>query len=447
MIALLAWSRGLNGPYLFDDVVTPVSDPASQSLSAWGEHLRATLRPVTKLTYALEASAGMSDEPPLRRVVSLLFHAGSALLLWILIGRLAPGVTSFGAAALAAIWFVHPVHADSVLFVSGRTTVLSNFFLIAALLALDESNRWVSAAFFALACLARETALAALLPLGVIAAVKHQGRWRATLREFAPVLGAAALAFAWMATTPRYAALADYSMAGRPWLSSVIRQVSAVPVGVGLLFAPESLSIDYGVPLATRLGQPLFLLGVLMYLAAGAGIVFFLRRRPAVSIGLAIWIAALLPTQSLMPKLDALANRPLSLALAGLLMAAAPLIGAMLSRVQPASPEATPVRRSLGGGGWRAVPAAVAAATLFTALAIETSRRATLFQSPLDLWRDAAAKSRVNERPHVNYAMFLRQEGRSSEALRELTIAARIDPFSSHIDTMMRVLRAQEALR
>ena len=32
---LWAWSRGLNGPYLFDDHVTPLGDPASQSLTAW----------------------------------------------------------------------------------------------------------------------------------------------------------------------------------------------------------------------------------------------------------------------------------------------------------------------------------------------------------------------------------------------------------------------------
>jgi branched-subunit amino acid ABC-type transport system permease component len=174
----------------------------------------------------------------------------------------------------------------------------------------------------------------------------------------------------------------------------------------------------------------LFLLGLVMYLAAGFGIVFFLRRRPVVSIGLAIWIAALLPTQSFVPKLDALTNRPLSLALVGLLIAVAPLIGAVLSRVQ-----------------WRALVGRAAAAMLFTALAIETSHRAVLFQSPLDLWRDAASKSRDNERPHVNYALQLRQEGRDGEALQELTIAARIDPFSPQIDTMLRVLRSRQGTR
>lgn len=429
-ISLVAWSRGLDGPYLFDDLTTPVTDPASQSLPAWGQYFSVTLRPVTKLTYAIEAQAGLADTPSVRRAVSIALHAGSAVLLWLLIRRLVPSLTSAGAAAIAAIWFVHPVHAEGVLFVSGRTTVLSNLFLIGSLLAFDRSNRWLASILFALACLSRETALAAVIPFAVLAAVQHQGRARNALGAFAPILAAAVFAICWIAMTPRYVALAEYSMLGRPVWQSFIRQVSAVPVGFGLLFAPASLSIDYGIPLATRVAHPLFLLGVLMYLAAAAGIVFFLRRRPVVSIGLAIWLAALVPTQSFVPKLDALANRPLSLALAGLLIAAAPAIAAVLGRVQ-----------------WRALAVVAASAVLFTALAIETTRRATLFQSALDVWGDAAAKSTSNERPHVNYALVLQQEGRNKEALQELTIAARIDPFSSQIDTMLRALRIQEGSR
>lgn len=430
VIAFVAWSSGLNGPYQFDDAATPVSDPASQSLSAWGRNLRVTLRPVTKLTYAVEAQIGLAEKPAVRRAISIGLHAVSAVLLWLLIVRLVPSLTSVGAAALTAIWFIHPVHADGVFFLSGRSTVLSNAFVIASLLAANSLRTWIAALLFGLACLARETALAALLPLAVLVAVRHRGRWRDAARQFAPILATAILALAWIATTPRYAALAEYSMLGRPVWLSFIKQVSAVPVGFGLLFTPASLSIDYGIPLAAKVTQPLFILGAVMYFAAAVGIVFFFRRRSVTAIGLALWLAALLPTQSFIPKLDALANRPLSLAVAGLLLAVAPWIAAAVGRVR-----------------WRQMAAVAAAAALFTALAIQTTGRAALFESPMDLWQDAAAKSRVNERPHVNYALLLRQEGRISEALEELAIAARIDPFSSRIDTMLQMLRSPEGSR
>jgi hypothetical protein len=48
-VGLWAWSAGLDGPYLFDDFVTPLDDPASQSFAAWRQNLPVTLRPLETL--------------------------------------------------------------------------------------------------------------------------------------------------------------------------------------------------------------------------------------------------------------------------------------------------------------------------------------------------------------------------------------------------------------
>ena len=251
-VGLWAWSRGFDGPYLFDDHTTPLGDPASQSLSAWGQYATRTLRPLTKLTYAVEAETAVTSTLAFRRLTSLALLAVSAVLLFVLIRRLTPGITPLWAGVLAGVWFLHPVHADGVLFATGRTAVLSGLFAIAALIALDRSQRWLAAVCFALACLARETAVATLLPLVVLAAARLPGQWRAVTRQLAPSLTVGVLAFIWILATPRYMELADYSMLGRPFWSSVVSQVSAVPVGLGLLFQPGGLSIDYGIPLAQR---------------------------------------------------------------------------------------------------------------------------------------------------------------------------------------------------
>jgi len=432
LIALLgcglwAWSFGLSGPYHFDDYVTPLGDPASQSLSAWTRHLDITLRPVTKLTYALEASTTITATPAARRIVSLLLLTATAGLFLLLIRRLAPGASMLMTMMLTAVWFVHPVHADSVLLASGRTAVLSGLFVIAALLAVDRSRRWLAAVFFLLACLSRETALAALLPLSVLAAARHPGSWRTFVRELAPSLTAGALVVSWMLMTPRYMQLGEYSMLGRPFLASVIAQVGAVPVGLGLLFRPAALSIDYGLSLPVSPTAPLFLLGLLLYLSAAAGVAFFLRRSScATAVGLAVWLAALLPTQSVIPKLDALTNRPLSLALAGLLLVCIPIAEAVRRRPF-------------------ALAAPCGVVTVVVVLAMATVHRAELFRSELSLWQDAAAKSRVNDRPHLKYALLLDQRGRHQEALAALSTAAQISPLSSHIATLTRVVRRREA--
>lgn len=439
-IGVWSWSRGLAGPYHFDDYTTPLGDPASQSLSAWQEHAAETLRPLTKLTYAIEAETALTRTPSSRRVVSLALHVVSAALLLLLIRRLAPGVPPFWAAVLAAVWFLHPVHADSVLLASGRTSELSNLFVIAALVAFGRSPRWLVPLLFALACLARETAIAALLPLAALAVASLPGRWRIAGRALGPSLAVGVLVVIWILTTPRYLQLADYSMFGRPLWSSVLAQVGAVPVGVALLFQPSRLSIDYGIPLPDSFTHPLFLLGSLLYLCAAAGIVLLYRRSRAAAVGLAVWLAALLPTQSVVPKLDALSNRPLSLALVGLVLAAAALVEGALRWHRNAA-------TSTGGGMPRrfAGTAAICAAlTIVAALSVATARRADLFRSELRLWQNAAAKSLVNERPYIQYAVLLKHAGRHREAVEAVSAAARINPFSSQIDTLTRVIRRRE---
>jgi hypothetical protein len=415
LLGLLAWSPGLSGPYLFDDSVTPLSDPASQSLSAWGINFSKTLRPVTKITYAIEADAGLLHSPWIRRCVSLLFHLVAAVLLFFLILRLEPKISFFVAALISAIWLLHPVHADGVLFISGRTAAMSGMFVLASMLAFEKDRSLLAAILFLLAILSRETAFAAILPLVVLEVTKQesQDRWRRLI----PVIVAAAVGFLWCLAIPRYRELADYSFLGRPLIASTLNQVAAVPVGLGLLLAPNKLSIDYGIPLAST---KLFILGLIFYFAAIAGILLLKQKSRATAIGLALGVAALLPTQSVIPKLDALTNRPLTLALAGLLLALTPII----SRIR--FPKKSILSWSFG----------ICSILLLLLLTHATARRSTLFQSEIALWRDAASKSTVNARPHLQCVVLLQRQGRHQEALEELTIAREIDPFSSRIDAL-----------
>lgn len=430
LLALWAWGRGLSGPYHFDDYVTPLNDPASQSLTAWWSHLPVTLRPVTKASYALEAEAGFDEHPAPRRVVSIALLLASAALLALLAARLAPlpdrPTTAVVAGIIAVLWLAHPVHADNVLLISGRTAVLSGLFLLAALLALEQSRPWLAGALFLIACLARETALAGLLPLLILAASRPGSTWRFTVRELLPCLLAAVLAGAWILSTPRYLMLAEFSFLGRPFWSSVAAQVGAVPVGLGLLFRPTALSIDYGLPLPHRPSDPLFLVGLALYATVIVCMLFTIRRSRPLAVGLALSVAALLPTQSLIPKLDPLTNRPLGLALAGLLLAATPMVVALSHQRNERT-----LRRA-----YTAVPSSLV--VLCTVLAVLTAQRASLFQSELTLWQDAARKSHTNERPHLQYAQLLEEAGRHREARAVVAFARGIAPFSSEVELYFR---------
>jgi hypothetical protein len=122
LLTLIVWMCVLDGPYRFDDHLVPLSDPASQSLAALGDHLTFTLRPLTKLTYALEASVGLADSAPARRAVSAAIHAVGAVLLALLLAHIADD-ERWG--LLALVWALHPVHAEALLAVSGRSAALS----------------------------------------------------------------------------------------------------------------------------------------------------------------------------------------------------------------------------------------------------------------------------------------------------------------------------------
>ncbi len=226
----------------------------------------------------------LTGAPAQRRIFSLVFLVLAAGLLCLLIARLEPRATPVGAVLLAAIWFLHPVQADNVLLLSGRTAMVSAVFLLAALLAMDRSRPWLAAVLFVLACLSRETALAGLLPLAVVAASRPGVSVRSATRQVAPVLGGAALVLLWILTTPRYLYLAEFSFLGRPFWLSFVGQVGAVPVGLELLVRPAQLTIDYGIPLPTKAGDPLFLLGLGLYFAAAATAVLLLRRSRVAAI-------------------------------------------------------------------------------------------------------------------------------------------------------------------
>jgi protein O-mannosyl-transferase len=403
------WAPGFAGPYHYDDFVTPVGDPASASIGAFAREVRGTLRPVTKLTYAVEASLGLADHPGARRAVSAVFHAGAAVALMLLLVELVPGLGLAAAALLALLWAAHPVQAEAVLALAGRPAALSTALLLFGLLAYAREHRFTAAILVGAAALARETALAGALPLLVLEL--RELRRRGGLGEHARNLWPAALALvgaaAWIVATPRVQTLVSFSFEGRPLAESIVQQVAAVPVGLSLYVRPGALSMDHGELLPIAPASPLFVLGIVLYLLAVVA-AFSVRRAPLRAFGAALWLAAVLPTQSLVPKLDPLTERPLCLALAGL----------VFLLVRP--------RRA-----W------IAALALAPALVVATVARAGLYRDDVALWRQAAANSAHNARPHVNYALQLLASGERDEARRELEAARAMEPDNPRAEVIL----------
>ncbi len=406
LAAFAAWALFVRGPYHFDDFVTPLDDPASQGLGAFFAHLTTTLRPLTKATYALEASAGLGEMPWARRLFSCMLHGvGVGLLLALVRGEAArvrarPGLPTLAVMAYA----LHPIHAEAILALAGRPSLLASTLLFGALLAVQRRRDPLGAALFFLACMARETAIVGLLPLLVLA--RREGGLGRAMPQIA----------AFFCVLPLYVLNTRMATLGRYSLSVVdasvdtplARQWAAIPVGLSLWLRPSALSVDHGAAQADSPVAPLALVG-LAILGGGTLLAIAALAKPALArsplpLAAALLVAALAPTQSFVFKLDALTERPFAFALACVPLA---LVGLVTWRVHAGLRGAFSV-------------AAVAAAML---AGLGLRGRGPLYASEVALWADAAAKSETNPRPYVNWIVSLEEAGRPDEALRATRLA------------------------
>src|SRR3569623_1369533 len=413
-VTAIVWLGALASPYHYDDFVTPLEDPASQSLGALADHLITTLRPLTKLTYALESSLGLTSAAA-RHGVDIAIHAGAAGVLVLLLAALCVPVRT--AAVCGALWGVHPIHAESVIAVAGRSEARSGLLVLGAVLAYVHRRHRAAGLVLGLAVLARETALAAIIAIVAAELIGEPVPWRERARRLGPSLLAFVVAATWIVATPRVRELASYSYDGMRVHESLRAQLAAVPVGVTLYVRPWALALDHDAPHATAL----VVVAIGLYAAVLAAGIAAVRRRHAAAVGIAVWRAAIVPTQSAVPKLDALSERPLALARAGIVIVVAVIASA------------------------RALLAAGRAATI--AFAAATWARARVYRSDLLLWGDAASKAREHVRPHMMYAVFLHRGNRDDDARRVLERARAIDPDDPQVRAALSDLANHEEAR
>ncbi len=261
-----------NVPALFGETYWPRDQPGG------------LYRPLTMTSYALDralwgADAGGAPSPFGVHATNLILNALATLLVFALLReRTSSTVAAFAAAALFA---VHPVHAEAVSHLVGRADLLRTALFLAAYLAHARGarGRTLAAALYLLACLSKEMAVVLPGVLGMRAWLERSDASlvafaRRQALELAPMalalalflalrgfaLGAAAnppVGFALFAT-PRYLAFQNPA----PFEVALTMLHALGEIG-GLLVAPLRLSADYsGFPHATEVTAAVLLSGV-----------------------------------------------------------------------------------------------------------------------------------------------------------------------------------------
>jgi protein O-mannosyl-transferase len=339
------------------------------------------------------------QEPLCGHLAAVAIHLLVSLLLFGWLRRLTGAVRSAGWGAL--LFAVHPVHVESVAWISGVTDPLCAVFLVPAAwcwTAFRQTGGPVSAlgsvTFFGLALLTKETA--AGFPLAVLGSELAAGASRPERRRSLAIAGLCALVAAgWLGWRwVRFGGLGP-PLAQHDTATLVATLPGVAGFYLGQLLLPLRVAPAHGLPLRSELDAVALLqLGALAL--AGVAALRLLRRSQARMTGAAWTAALLLPVLNLQAFLpgDALHDRYLylpslgSCALLGMLLAGA-------ARTRSGRLGAATVVLLYAALSWRALPA---------------------YSSELALWRAAVASAPSSPKLSYSLAMELERRGEASEA-------------------------------
>lgn len=436
-----AFASSFAGTWQFDDWEVVVEDPRVASLAAWWRAMPG-IRPLTKLTFALDHQAGLGLAG--FHATNLAIHAAAALLALALLARVErilapsapgePGRVGWAPVLGALAFAVHPVQAEAVASVSGRAAALAGLLALASALAWlrgREAGRpalvhLASPLLFAAALGAKESAapLPAALLLLAAAGAGRSGWWRGALRDLAghaAVLVAAAGAFL---AAPAYRAMVAHARTLRTPLQNLRVHLDGLAWLAGQAVRPDLLLADPGLAPAEGPWWPgAALAGLAIAAVAAAGLAALLLGprapwglgatppRRAAALG-ALWALAWLPPSGwLLPRPEAANGRQLYLALLGPAWLAGRALAAGLAR-----------------DGWRRRAAAAAALALVGGLGAAAAARSLAWSDELVFWADVARKAPGNARAFNNLGLALSARCRLDEAEAAFEAALAIAP-------------------
>jgi hypothetical protein len=388
------YANALPASFQFDDWNVIVDEPRVQGLAAWWQSMPG-IRPLLKLSYALNYA--ISTGPLGYRTVNIVIHAANACLIFALLAKRS---TRFASLTTAMIFALHPVQTEAVTYVMGRSTSLSTLLVLASL----ATASFMAPTFFASALLVKETAV-----MAVVAKWQQQRAERAASRWGAPAFLAVLASCALLAlTSARYRHLLSVSFDTRGIGTNLLSQANGVFYLMGQLVRIDRLNVDPYLPVIASWTWSVALeAACIVSLIAGG--VALLKRHPAVGLGILWFFLWLLPTNSIVPRLDVANDRQLYLAMAG----PAWLLAYGLAKA---------------AARWGAAVPAATVTLLCIALGVATHVRNRVYADELTFWTDVVSKAPINPRAHNNLGYALALRHRDDEAAREFRRSLELDP-------------------
>lgn len=384
--------------------------------------------PVVWVSYMLDVQF-FGNNSGVFHTVNVGFHIANTLLLFLLLYRMTR--LFYRSGFVAAIFAVHPLHVESVAWVTERKDMLSTLFFLFAIwtyvsyVRRPRFARYLAVCFlFALALMAKPMVvtlpfLLLLLdywPLSRVSVADTArgslGVPRATIvklvREKIPLFALAAAGSVLTYFTQKTSgAIAGADLAG-PGLR-VSNAFVSYAAYIGKFFWPTKLAVFYPYPQSI----PVWRLVVSFLLLAGisAAAVWAARTRPWFIVGWLWYLGALVPVIGLVQAgRQSMADRFTYIPLIGLLIIMAWSMPELSAR-------------------WRRTPIFIIAPILAIATCAVLARKQVSFWKDNDtIWEHALQVSEESYIAHFNLGISLYEEGKVDQALSHFTRAVRMKP-------------------
>jgi Flp pilus assembly protein TadD len=380
--------------------------------------------PLTWISLMIDAGIG-SGRPRAFHATNLAFHCGNVLLLFHLLSWTTR--STMRSAFVAALFAIHPLHVESVAWVTERKDVLSTFFWLLALLAhvryasRPSALRYAAVvAAFVLGALSKPMVIT--LPLTLLLfdfwpLARLSPRPSGAPRDWRPVVETLPL----LAISTAIAAVTLVAQ------SSVTAPLATVPASVrgpqaivayatyaAKMIWPTGLSIHYvfldPMPAWTIVVSACALSGMTWLAIAER------KRRPYVTFGWLWYVTTLVPVIGFVPVGEqSIADRYTYVPLIGLFVIVAWGVPDLVSGLTPAR---LPKRRWLAG----------AAAVVLAALAARAHDQTSTWRNGFELFRHAVDVNGENALARMGYGQELAARGRDPEAIVQYREALRLRP-------------------
>jgi len=438
-LSVLVYLSALGNPFVYDDFSSVVNNLSIRPPVSWRWLFTyVVFRPLVNLSYALDYSL-WGQRPFGYHLTGLLLHAGNVALFFLLcwhavgdLGRRSPlSVPRRWAAFVpAAIFAVHPMATQAVQYTAARSELLCALFSLAGLLAFrqaalsEQRKTWWVAAYLALLLGLASKEVAGVMPVLALAydrlVLARDGArrrfWRLYLPPLLVMLVAAGVRLGVYFGKEASGAVA--AMAGNFLLQLVVLwhylALLLLPVGQSLAHEFQEVHSLWNA------GALLGLLATTLLLAAAWRV---RKRWPLLTMGALWFLLVLVPSSSIVPLAEPMAEHRAYLASAGVFLAL--LQGASWLAARP-----LPLRAGI-------------VATVLLALAVATLARNRVWSSPILLWSEATAHAPHTYAPHYALGDAYREKGDCVAAISEYRRASQLVPDEAGAWLNMGICSAQ----